>query len=139
MIPDTVFEREGSWYFWDETWANRIWPFDTEKEARINFTKFCKELSYSKKSNPGMSGQYTFRGGVEPIGYIRSNNMTFLEGNIIKYIYRYPIKNKLEDLLKARAYLDWLIKDFQSTTVHKPTESIPVDSGDTEVCYIKEE
>jgi hypothetical protein len=59
--------------------------------------------------NPGMSGQYTFRGGIEPLEFISSNGMNFLEGSVIKYIYRYPEKGGLESLKKARFYLDQLI------------------------------
>ena len=32
-----------------------------------------------------------------------------LQGNIIKYVWRYPYKNGVEDLKKARWYLDKLI------------------------------
>ncbi|WP_054722368.1 DUF3310 domain-containing protein [Lacticaseibacillus nasuensis] len=34
----------------------------------------------------------------------------FMVGNIIKYVVRYPKKNGLEDLLKARTYLNRLIE-----------------------------
>jgi hypothetical protein len=34
-------------------------------------------------------------------------------GNVIKYITRWNKKNGLEDLLKARTYLNWLIKDVE--------------------------
>lgn len=53
---------------------------------------------------------YTGRGGIEPIAFVISNNMDFLEGNVIKYVYRYPTKHGVEDLRKARRYLDWLIE-----------------------------
>tara|TARA_B100000212_G_scaffold116978_4_gene87334 strand:- start:2457 stop:2687 length:231 start_codon:yes stop_codon:yes gene_type:complete len=33
----------------------------------------------------------------------------FLRGNIIKYIWRYPHKNGLEDLKKAQTYINMLI------------------------------
>jgi hypothetical protein len=36
--------------------------------------------------------------------------MEYLEGNVVKYITRYKYKDGLNDLLKARAYLDRLIK-----------------------------
>lgn len=39
-----------------------------------------------------------------------ANARTFLIGNIIKYIYRYKGKNGVEDLYKARTYLNRLIK-----------------------------
>lgn len=34
----------------------------------------------------------------------------FLQGNVIKYLCRYRDKNGVEDLLKARHYLDKLIE-----------------------------
>ena len=46
---------------------------------------------------------------IEPIDYIESNNLDFLQGNIIKYISRYKYKNGLEDLKKAKWYLERLI------------------------------
>ena len=56
---------------------------------------------------------YTGRGGIEPTVFIASNDMTFLEGNVIKYLYRYPFKGGVQDLLKAKRYLDWLIERQQ--------------------------
>ena len=47
---------------------------------------------------------------VECIDYIESHAFDFLEGNVIKYVTRYESKNGLEDLRKARWYLDRLIK-----------------------------
>ena len=32
------------------------------------------------------------------------------KGNIMKYLWRYEHKNGVEDLKKARQYLDWLIE-----------------------------
>jgi hypothetical protein len=36
--------------------------------------------------------------------------MSFLEGNVIKYVTRYKMKNGLEDLKKAQWYLNRLIE-----------------------------
>jgi hypothetical protein len=47
---------------------------------------------------------------ITPIEYITSNNLEFEVGNIIKYISRFENKNGLEDLLKAKKYLDMLIE-----------------------------
>ncbi len=43
----------------------------------------------------------------------------YLAGNIIKYISRYTSKNGIEDLKKARVYLNWLIEfvEFKQITV----------------------
>jgi len=48
--------------------------------------------------------------GIECIDYITSKNMSFLEGNVIKYVTRYKMKNGLEDLKKAQWYLNRLIE-----------------------------
>lgn len=53
---------------------------------------------------------YAERGGIEPIQFIVSNDMDFLEGNVIKYLYRYRSKNGIQDLRKAHQYLGWLIQ-----------------------------
>lgn len=52
--------------------------------------------------------------GVEVTKFILSWGMNFCEGNIIKYIVRYKYKNGLEDLYKARKYLDLLIKEKEN-------------------------
>ena len=48
---------------------------------------------------------------IEPIQFIVENEIPYAEGNIIKYVMRWKYKNGLEDLHKAREYLDILIKD----------------------------
>ena len=50
--------------------------------------------------------------GIECIDYITSKNMSFLEGNVVKYVTRYRMKNGLEDLEKAKWYLERLIRDY---------------------------
>ena len=37
----------------------------------------------------------------------------FLIGNVVKYISRYSMKNGIEDIKKARYYLDLLEKDLE--------------------------
>ena len=55
-------------------------------------------------------------GGIECIDCIKAalgqNFIGFLMGNVIKYSYRYRNKNGLEDLKKARWYLDRAIKEI---------------------------
>jgi len=51
--------------------------------------------------------------GIECWDYIVSHNMGFLEGNIIKYITRYKLKNGRADLLKAKEYLDKLLEEVK--------------------------
>jgi len=48
--------------------------------------------------------------GITPLEYITANELDFLEGNVVKYITRYPHKGGVNDLLKARTYLEKLIE-----------------------------
>ena len=42
--------------------------------------------------------------------YAYSQGLDFFEGNVIKYVTRWRHKNGMEDLLKAKQYLDKLIE-----------------------------
>lgn len=60
------------------------------------------------------------RGGMECIDAIRAlcegldGVEAYYVGNILKYIWRYKFKNGVEDLKKARHYLDWLIEQEET-------------------------
>jgi hypothetical protein len=47
---------------------------------------------------------------IQPVEFIEKNNIGFCAGNVIKYICRYKNKNGIEDLKKARHYIDLLIE-----------------------------
>lgn len=47
---------------------------------------------------------------IQPWDYIAANGLDFFEGNIIKYVTRWRQKGGVEDLRKARHYLDKLIE-----------------------------
>ena len=46
---------------------------------------------------------------IQPSEFINKNNIPFAEGNAIKYLCRHKQKNKKEDLLKAKHYIDMAI------------------------------
>lgn len=50
---------------------------------------------------------------IEPIYFIMENNLPFWAGNVVKYTLRYDAKNGIEDLKKARRYLDIQIKKME--------------------------
>ena len=61
--------------------------------------------------------------GIEPIEVIESWNLNFSLGNAIKYILRSPYKDKqIEDLEKARWYIDREIKRLKDEMVRKNLE-----------------
>ena len=47
---------------------------------------------------------------LQPWDAIAAWNLGFFEGNIVKYIVRWRAKNGVQDLKKARHYLDKLIE-----------------------------
>jgi len=48
---------------------------------------------------------------IQPVEYIHRNGIGYMEGNVIKYVTRWRAKGHgLEDLKKARHYLDLLIE-----------------------------
>jgi hypothetical protein len=57
---------------------------------------------------------------IEPIDYIIANKLTYCEGNVVKYITRWRGKGGIEDLKKAKQYIDFII---EKEGVPKVTES----------------
>jgi hypothetical protein len=47
---------------------------------------------------------------IQPVEYIHANGLGFCEGSVIKYITRWRAKNGIEDLKKARHFIDLLIE-----------------------------
>ena len=59
-------------------------------------------------------------GGIECIDAIRASLglkefADYCKGNVMKYIWRYRHKGGVEDLKKARVYLDWMIEAEEGT------------------------
>ena len=47
---------------------------------------------------------------IQPVEFIHANDLGFMEGCVVKYVSRYKRKNGLEDLKKARHFIDLLIQ-----------------------------
>ena len=47
---------------------------------------------------------------IQPVEYIVANGLSFLAGNIVKYVSRYTVKGGVEDLEKAKHYIELLIE-----------------------------
>jgi hypothetical protein len=47
---------------------------------------------------------------VQPWDFIAANDLGFFEGNVVKYVTRWKDKGGVQDLHKARHYLDKLIE-----------------------------
>lgn len=47
---------------------------------------------------------------IQPLEFIARNNLSFFQGNVIKYVIRYKHKNGVEDLKKAEHYIKMMIE-----------------------------
>lgn len=57
---------------------------------------------------------------IQPMEFIAKNQLNFLQGNVIKYVCRFRAKNGLEDLKKAKHYLEKLIELEEHGTITLP-------------------
>jgi hypothetical protein len=58
-----------------------------------------------------IGGDHYKKYGIQPVEFIMANKIPFCEGNAIKYLVRWRDKGGIDDLLKARHYIDLLIED----------------------------
>lgn len=75
--------------------------------------------NYTNKTKPTYYGT-----GFDVIDFCQKNKLDFMQGNVIKYVTRYKEKNGKEDLLKAKEYIDRIIKENykDNTTAVKDME-----------------
>ena len=51
-------------------------------------------------------GNHYSKHAIQPYTFISSNNLSFFQGNVIKYVVRYKDKNGIEDLKKIIHYCE---------------------------------
>lgn len=79
----------------------------------LDFYDKFKEVIEIKTDNPletQVGGSHYKDLKIQPIEFIHANNIGFCEANAIKYLCRWRNKNGLEDLKKARHYIELLIE-----------------------------
>lgn len=57
-----------------------------------------------------IGGQHYKDMAIQPVEYIHRNALGFCEGSVIKYVSRWRAKGGVEDLKKARHFIDLLIE-----------------------------
>lgn len=62
------------------------------------------------KAKDRQIGGNFYKKTIQPWDIIETWGLDFWRGNVIKYILRAPEKNGVEDLKKAKHYLDYLIE-----------------------------
>lgn len=91
------------------------------KNIRQNEQKTSGQAAQnSRKNDPVNHPSHYTQGGIECIDAIHaavsrlSGNDAWLTGSCIKYLWRWRLKNGLEDLKKAKFYLDRLIEQEEA-------------------------
>lgn len=67
-------------------------------------------MRMDQANNNQIGGTHYTSKAIQPWDYIVANELGYLEGNIVKYVSRWRAKGGIEDLRKARHYLDKLIE-----------------------------
>ena len=77
----------------------------TFRNKHLKLVDQCKEgtQTYNPLIAQEGGGHYKDR-GIQPLEYTMKNNLSFCEGNVVKYISRYKSKNGIEDLAKVIHY-----------------------------------
>ena len=60
---------------------------------------------------------------IQPYEFISKNNLSFFQGNVVKYVCRYLSKNKVEDLQKIIHYCELEILKLKDTKNEKTKTS----------------
>ena len=69
-----------------------------------------KEPDMIKANEQQVGGAHYAIKAIQPWDYIESNRLSYLEGNVVKYVSRWRVKGGIEDLKKAQHYLQKLIE-----------------------------
>ncbi len=60
--------------------------------------------------NVQVGGEHYKNLAIQPVEYIHANNLSFLEGNVVKYITRHKTKNKAQDIRKIIHYCTLILQ-----------------------------
>lgn len=86
-------------------WSPNRFVLASEYSAQdqlTNETKTALDIQHGGGHYKGMK--------IQPVEFIHANNIGYMEGNAIKYLCRWQLKNGLEDLNKAKHYIELLIQ-----------------------------
>ena len=87
--------------------------WDALRAERYHDNRDPKEVPYAPEPDPVDRPAHYNVGEVQAIDYIQqqlgSGVKNYLEGSVLKYMHRWRYKNGVEDLRKARWFLDRLI------------------------------
>ena len=63
--------------------------------------------------NPQIGGNHYTKFNIQPYEFISKNDLTFFQGNVVKYVCRYQKKGGVQDLQKIIHYCQLEIKKLE--------------------------
>jgi hypothetical protein len=75
-----------------------------------NKSEFEKAFPHSRQEG----GNHYKKLAIQPYTFIIKNNLSFFQGNVIKYVCRYRDKNGIEDLKKIIHYCELEIEEMKN-------------------------
>ena len=85
-------------------------PIPTSAQLDLFHEITRKHVQELQANDMQVAGDHYKSKSIQPWDYIVGNNLGYLEGNVVKYVSRWKDKGGLDDLKKARHYLDKLIE-----------------------------
>ncbi|UZT28605.1 hypothetical protein vBBceSLY5_0050 [Bacillus phage vB_BceS_LY5] len=118
---------------------NFIPKFHSPKVGDFTITKIGK-YPVGCVTNDLYNRQPHYEGGIDPITYGKDNLSTqemngFYKMNVIKYVSRCDRKNGLEDLQKARDYLNLLIDSYENAPKAALTDAEKLAVREASLCF----
>lgn len=96
-----------------ETWFLNGRYLDNEPDPYdLDLSQIAETTDPTSPTDKTKPDHYPNAGKNDVIAFCQSNNIGFIEGNVIKYVTRHKAKNGLEDLHKAKEYLNRLIQTY---------------------------
>lgn len=105
-----------------ELWGNEP---DPETRAKMTGGRSYPTSETQRANDLQVGGDHYQRQAIQHWDYVIANGIPYLEAQIIKYVSRWQDKNGLEDLLKAKHFLEKLIEVNSCTAAKsaKPAEN----------------
>ena len=95
---------------------NDVTPEEWDKVARERWVDAHKEYMEEPALKTQVGGNHYQQFVIQPVEFCYKNNIPYLEATAIKYLCRWREKNGIEDLEKAKHYIDLLIEFNNANT-----------------------
>ena len=110
-----VYNKNGLLYYkgiWVEKLEPEVNSLGVNLKAWDELVKDAPQSTFGQKSalKEQIGGEHYKNFEIQPIEFIHKNGLSFIQGNIIKYVCRYKSKGGIEDLQKAKHCIDLLIE-----------------------------